>query len=50
MLLQVVEDTVLEEYEQFDDYLEMVVQFGVSNCFYNFLSKINIEIHIKSLL
>ena len=23
-------DTVLTEYEQFDDYLEMVVQFGVS--------------------
>ena len=23
-------DTVLAEYEQFDDYLEMVIQFGVS--------------------
>eukprot|EP00795_Rhopilema_esculentum_P008383 gene8383-14358_t len=31
--LQVVEDTVLEEYEQFDDYLEMVVQFGYVTLF-----------------
>lgn len=23
-------DSVLEEYDQFDDYLEMVMQFGVS--------------------
>ena len=28
--LQAQQDIVLEEYEQFDDYLEMVVQFGVS--------------------
>ena len=27
---QAQQDIVLEEYEQFDDYLEMVVQFGVS--------------------
>ena len=27
---KVVEDAILEEYEQFDDYLEMTVQFGVS--------------------
>jgi len=31
--LQVVEDAVLEEYEQFDDYLEMVVQFGYVTLF-----------------
>ena len=29
------QDIVLEEYEQFDDYLEMVVQFGVSCLFTN---------------
>ena len=33
---QAQQDIVLEEYEQFDDYLEMVVQFGVS-VFYRFL-------------
>lgn len=27
---KVIPDTVLVEYDQFDDYLEMVVQFGVS--------------------
>ena len=31
--LQAQQDIVLEEYEQFDDYLEMVVQFGVSGYF-----------------
>ena len=25
-------DVHLTEYDQFDDYLEMVVQFGVSSC------------------
>ena len=25
-----VPDTILAEYDQFDDYLEMVIQFGVS--------------------
>ena len=25
-----VPDTILSEYDQFDDYLEMVIQFGVS--------------------
>lgn len=29
-LSQAQQDIVLEEYDQFDDYLEMVVQFGVS--------------------
>ena len=28
--LQAEEDSMLEEYDQFDDYLEMVVQFGVN--------------------
>ena len=28
--MQAFENLALEEYEQFDDYLEMVVQFGVS--------------------
>ena len=27
---KVIPDTILAEYDQFDDYLEMVVQFGVS--------------------
>ena len=27
-------DSVLEEYDQFDDYLEMVMQFGVSEKLY----------------
>ncbi len=27
---KVISDTTLAEYDQFDDYLEMVVQFGVS--------------------
>ena len=27
--LEVLSDTVLTEYDQFDDYLEMVIQFGV---------------------
>lgn len=31
--LQVVEDAILEEYEQFDDYLEMTVQFGYVTLF-----------------
>eukprot|EP00794_Sanderia_malayensis_P011886 gene11886-13118_t len=31
--LQVVEDALLEEYEQFDDYLEMTVQFGYVTLF-----------------
>lgn len=30
ILSQAQQDIVLEEYDQFDDYLEMVVQFGVS--------------------
>ena len=25
-------DTILTEYDEFDDYLEMIVQFGVSVC------------------
>ena len=25
-------DTILSEYDEFDDYLEMVIQFGVSVC------------------
>ena len=25
-------DTILTEYDEFDDYLEMVIQFGVSHC------------------
>ena len=29
VVLQAQQDVVLEEYEQFDDYLEMVIQFGV---------------------
>lgn len=28
--LQELSDTALAEYDQFDDYLEMVIQFGVS--------------------
>ena len=29
-MAEVLSDTALTEYDQFDDYLEMVIQFGVS--------------------
>ena len=29
-MVEALSDTALTEYDQFDDYLEMVVQFGVS--------------------
>ena len=38
---QAQKDIVLEEYEQFDDYLEMVVQFGVSFYFTNVTVKMS---------
>ena len=30
-MVEALSDTALTEYDQFDDYLEMVVQFGVSH-------------------
>jgi len=39
ILWQAQQDIVLEEYEQFDDYLEMVVQFGVSVYFTKIMSQ-----------
>lgn len=30
LVFKTLENILLEEYEQFDDYIEMVVQFGVS--------------------
>jgi hypothetical protein len=35
-LFQAISDSVLEEYDQFDDYLEMVMQFGVRFTIFGF--------------
>lgn len=38
-------DTILAEYDQFDDYLEMVIQFGVSTtCFVLFLQLLKVVV------